>query len=275
MNVIPIKTEYIHANEGYGKIINSVKEICQENDYLIISETPISTAEGNLLDESKYTPGLLAIFLADVWSKYFWGYILCPLFGCKERTKKNLRKMPKEVRNHKQLILKEYGLKYALQPTAEAGVDLSNVPEQYVSLLPKNPEKSAQTIKDEIKRITNKNIHVIIIDTDGTYQFHNTKYTTLPFAIKGIVSGTGVFGYMLRRFSKKIGPTVLASTIELNVNDLIKLANIAEECEKRSNENFFGTVYDMKNKFNSNFNDISSEMLNRVTHVPAVIIENK
>ena len=275
MNVIPIKTEYIQANEGYSKIIDAVKDICQDNDYLIISETPISTAEGNLLDESYYNPGLLAIFLAEFWSKYFWGYILCPLFGCKERTKKNLRKMPKEARNHKQLILKEYGIKYALQPTAEAGVDLSNVPDQFVSLLPENPMKSAKNIQYEIKKITNKTVHVVIIDTDGTYQFHNTKYTTLPIAIQGIKSGTGVFGFMLRKFSKKLGPTVLASTIDLDVNKLIELGNIAEKCEIKSNNDFFETIYDMKSTFNSNFNDISPEMLNNVIHIPAVLIKNE
>ena len=64
--------------------------------------------------------------------------------------------MPHEARYHKQFILEKYGLKYALQPTSEAGVDLSNVPEQYVSLLPENPQKSADYIKEIIHKKTGK-----------------------------------------------------------------------------------------------------------------------
>ena len=58
--------------------------------------------------------------------------------------------MPKEAYKHKAFILKRYGLKHALQPTAEAGVDLSNVPGNYVSLLPNTPKQSANKLKELI-----------------------------------------------------------------------------------------------------------------------------
>ena len=149
---IPIKTNYILPNSGYDTLINHIIEYCENDDYIIISETPISIAEGNLVDEEKYTPRIMAFILTELWSKYLWGYILCPLLNYKERTITNLRKMPKEARNHKEFILKEYGFKYALQPTSEAGVDLSNVPDNYVSLLPENPQKTAHIIKEEIRK---------------------------------------------------------------------------------------------------------------------------
>lgn len=269
---IPIKTEYIQPGEGYDKLVKNIASSCHDNDYVIISETPISTAEGNLLDENEYKPGFLAYLLTELWSKYLWGYILCPLLGYKQRTIKNLRRMPSEARNHKQLILEEYGLKYALQPTAEAGVDLSNVPGQYVSPLPVNPSASARTIKNEVKQIAGKDVHIIIIDTDATYTFHDKKFTTLPQSINSIHNGTGVFGYILRRFSEKLGPTILASTIDCDTDKLIKLGNIAEKCQVDNSENFFETIYNMKSVFNTDYDNITINMLNTVTHIPCVII---
>ncbi len=274
-NTIAIKTDYILPGEKYDKLVNQISLKCKENDYIFISETPISTAENNLCDESNYKPGILAYILTEIWSKRIWGYILGPLLKYNQRTITNLRKMPKEARAHKQFILEEYGIKHALQPTAEAGVDLSNVPEKYVSLLPSNPQKSAKIIKEKIKDKTGKNVNIIIIDTDPIYEFHNIKYTTLPISIDKIKNNTGIFGYILRAFSKKLGPTILATTTNDDIEFLINLGNIAEKCQTENSENFFETVYNMKDTFKSNYDNITTDMLNTVTHIPAVIIRFK
>ncbi|NIR87632.1 coenzyme F420-0:L-glutamate ligase [Candidatus Bathyarchaeota archaeon] len=51
---------------------------------------------------------------------------------------------------------------------ANAGVDRSNVPgERNVALLPENPDHSAQKIRREIKRLTGREVAVIISDTHG------------------------------------------------------------------------------------------------------------
>ncbi|WP_241776194.1 coenzyme F420-0:L-glutamate ligase [Methanosphaera sp. WGK6] len=269
---IPIKTEYIIPGEGYSKIIKGIIEVCENNDYIIISETPISTAENNLVDESQYIPGILAYILTELWGRYIWGYILGPLLKYKKRTINNLRKMPPEARVHKQFILEKYGLKHALQPTAEAGVDLSNVPGQYVSLLPENPMKSAHKIQKNIKEICGKDVHIIIIDTDATYEIHEKLFTTIPLSLNSIKNNTGIIGYFLKIFSKKVGPTILASTIKCNIYKLIELGTIAEKCQKENNENFFETIYNMQNVFDTDYNQITNDMLKTVTHIPAVLI---
>ncbi|PAV07692.1 coenzyme F420-0:L-glutamate ligase [Methanosphaera cuniculi] len=273
---IPIKTEYIKPGDGYDELIFKISQLAQDDDYIIISETPISTAENNLVNESEYTPGILAYLLCDLWSKYLWGYILAPLFGYKKRTIKNLRQIPKQARNHKQFILKEYGLKHALQPTAEAGVDLSNVPGEYVSLLPVNPQKSAQKIKDEIKKRSNINVNVIIIDTDPVYKFRNTLFTTLPISHSDIKNNTGIFGYLMRIISEYIGPSILASTTkDISIENLIKLGSIAEEVEVKYSDNFFETIYNMKDEFKCDFDNVTVEMLDTINHIPGVIIRCK
>ena len=270
----PVESNYFKANEGYSRLIDLLTDKCHDGDYVFISETPISTIEGNLIDESDFDSGIISFLITELWCRYLWGYILCPLLGYDERTIKNLRRMPKEARKHKAFILKRYGLKHALQPTAEAGVDLSNVPGNYVSLLPENPEESAFKIRDMIRKKSDKNVEIIIIDTDPTYKFKNTYFTTLPKSIKGITNDTGIFGYVLRAFAKKVGATPLATTVDMNIEELIHMANLAEECQKNNSTNFFETIYNMQETFNTKYDEITVEMLDSINHIPAIIIHN-
>lgn len=271
MKSIPIKTEYIKPNEGYAKLVNLISTKCIDGDIIIVSETPISTAEGNLIDESKYNHGILAYLLCDIWSKYLWGYVLAPILGYKKRTIQNLRRMPKKARAHKQLIYEKYGLKHALQPTSEAGVDLSNVPGEYVSPLPENPDRSAKKLKEEIYKKSNKNVDVIIIDTDPTYEFKGKLFTTLPKALAEIKTDMGIYGYLMQIVSKKRGATILATTQnEYDIDKLIEMANIAEDVQRNASDNFFETIYNMQDEFNTD--KITEDMLLKVTHIPAIIL---
>ena len=162
--VIPIETGYIKPNDDLSVIINPAREIMEDGDYLVIAETPISVSQNRLIDESEYTPSIKAKLITTLWSKYLWGYVLGPLLKIKKRTIKNLRRLPEETKAHKEVVIQLYGLKHALKPASEAGIDLSNAPGTYVSLLPDNPKKVADDIKKEI----GKNICVMIIDTDAT-----------------------------------------------------------------------------------------------------------
>lgn len=269
---IPVKSKYFKPSEGYDNLVKSIISVCKDDDLVFISETPISTIEGNLVDESQYKYGIVSYLITELWCRYFWGYILGPLFGVSQRTIKNLRDMPIEARNHKEFIYRKYGLKYALQPTAEAGVDLSNVPGTYVSLLPENPEKSARKIKEMVCDKSGKNVEVIVMDTDPTYKIRNTYFTTLPQSLKDIYNDTGIFGYLLRFFSKKIGVTILASTVNIDLDRLIYLANCCENCQRINSDNFFETVYNMKETFSSSYDDVNIEMLCSVCHIPAVLV---
>lgn len=272
---IPVFCEYINNNEGYDKLIESLSDIIRDDDLIIVSETPISTCEGNLVDENKYHPGILSIIITEAWCKILWGYILGPLLKIKPRSIQNLRKLPPEARKHKEFILEEFGIKYALQPTAEAGVDLSNVPDSYVSLLPENPLKSANIIKNIIKDRYDKNVEVIIIDTDSTHSIRGKYFTTLPKSVDGIKNSTGIYGYFLKSFSRNEGCTPLASTLKLELHTLIDIGNLAEDCQRKHSTNFFETVYNMTEEFDTNVDNVSDQMLQSSTHIPAVIIRNK
>ena len=265
--VIPIETGYIKPNESLDQIIKPAKELMKDGDYLVIAETPVSISQGRLVDESKYKPSLTAKFLTVVWSKYLWGYILGPLFKIKKRTIKNLRRLPKETEAHKEVVLQLYGLKHALKPASEAGIDLSNAPGTCVSLLPENPEKVAKEIKEEIDR----EIIVMIIDTDATYMRHGKYFTGLPIAIDGIDADNGFFGYLKGQMSENMGSTPLGCSEEIDVETALKMANIAEDYQK-SLSTEMKTIHSVKSVLGTEISEVTIEALDSITHTPAVII---
>lgn len=268
---IPVKTGYIKPKESYRIIIDRAANLLEDGDFLVISETPISVSQGRLVDESRFKPSVLSIILADVWSKYLWGYLLGPLFRIKTRTIKNLRKLPPEARTHKRVILEYYGIKHALKPASEAGVDLSNVPGSLVSLLPDDPTGVSMDIASKIRTDHGKKVTVLIIDTDACYQIFNTKFTSLPIAVEGIRSDMGFFGYLLGRFATMLGPTPLGISESKDIRHILEVANAAENFHK-NNETDVETVYDMSKAFNGDIGDVTIEMLDSIEHTPAVIV---
>lgn len=272
--IIPIITDYIKPGESYDSIIHQASKYLKDGDFLVISETPIAISQGRIVDEKNFKPSLVAVLLADVWAKYLWGYILGPVFRIRSRTIQNLKKLPKEARNHKQLILDYYGYKHALKPASEAGVDLSNVPGSSVCLLPEDPDAVVADISAKIISNYNKDVTVVIVDTDVTYQLRGTKFTSIPIAMPGIKKNLGIFAYMLGRIGKVKGPTPLAVSNNEDAEKIIKIAKIAEDYQKEK-EISMATVYDMTETFNEDITGVTIEMLESVEHAPAVIIRKR
>ena len=268
--VIPIETGYIKPNGSLNPIIEPATKLMRDGDYLVIAETPISVSQGRLVDEAKYKPSLKAKFLAVIWSKYIWGYILGPLLKIKKRTIKNLRKLPKETSAHKEVVLQLYGWKHALKPASEAGIDLSNAPGTSVSLLPENPEEVAKSLKNKI----NKDITVMIIDTDATYMKNGHYFTGLPIAIDGIEANKGVIGYVKGQLSENMGSTPLGCSRKISVEEGLKIANIAEEYQK-SLDTAMPTIHSVKSVLNVDGGVVTVEDLDSITHTPAVILRKK
>lgn len=268
--VIPIETGYIKPNENLNSIINPAKEIMEDGDYLVIAETPVSVSQGRLVDESRYSPSLKAKFITTVWSKYLWGYVFGPILGIKKRTIKNLRRLPKETYAHKEVVLQLYGLKHALKPASEAGIDLSNAPGSCVSLLPENPQKVAKQLKAKI----GKNVCVMIIDTDATYKKNGKYFTGLPIAIDGIEANKGVIGYVKGQLGENMGSTPLGCSENISVEEGLKIANIAEDYQK-SLATEMSTIHSVKSVLGTDESSVTIEALDSITHTPAVIIRKK
>ncbi len=125
----------------------------QNGDILVISHVVVSRAEGNVVNLDSVVPSNFAKTFAQQFGKDR------ALIETILRESKSIVRMG----DGKLITETRHGL-----ICANAGVDKSNVPgERNIALLPKNPDSSAQRIRQEIRKLTDKNIAVIVSDTHG------------------------------------------------------------------------------------------------------------
>jgi len=102
---------------------------------------------------------------------------------------------------------------------ANSGVDQSNVPgERIVALLPKNPDRTARTIRMRIRKLTGKDVAVIISDTHGRPLREGEINIAVGVAginpIRDRRGETDLFGYVLKVKQTAVADE-LASAAEL------------------------------------------------------------
>jgi coenzyme F420-0:L-glutamate ligase/coenzyme F420-1:gamma-L-glutamate ligase len=165
----------------------------QENDILVLAQKIVSKAEGRLVNLTTVTPSSKAIELA-------------------QKTEKDprvveliLQESNEIVRTRVGAIIVEHKLGFVC---ANAGIDHSNVAgdgdnqEEFVLLLPVDPDQSAKQIRDAIKRKINKNIGVMIIDSHGRAWRNGTVGLCIGLSgIPALIDERGwkdLFGYTLK-----------------------------------------------------------------------------
>ena len=130
----------------------------QNDDILVLAQKIVSKSEGRMVNLATVTPSQHAIELA-------------------QKAEKDPRVMELMLQESNEIlrirvgtIIVEHKLGFVC---ANAGIDHSNVmgngneKEEYVLLLPEDPDQSARNIREQIKQITKKNIGVMIIDSHG------------------------------------------------------------------------------------------------------------
>jgi len=152
LEIIPVKIkEEIEPNTD---IIDLVLKSTVINDYdiLIFSQKIISKNEGRIVDLSSVNPSLLASGIASSYGK---DPRLVELI---------LSESKRIVRMQDSVIIVESNHGFVC---ANAGIDESNVRDGYVTMLPEDPDQSADKLKKQIEQRTKKNTAVIISDTFG------------------------------------------------------------------------------------------------------------
>ncbi|HUU79681.1 MAG TPA: coenzyme F420-0:L-glutamate ligase [candidate division Zixibacteria bacterium] len=174
IEIIPVKNiPIIEIGDNISKIIldclNKNKLSIKENDVFIIAQSIISRAEGEIIHLNNIEPSDFAIEIAKQSNK-------------DPRHVEIILKEAKNICKYRNGVLvteTKHGF-----VCANSGVDKSNVSnEEAVSLLPKNPDKSAKEIREYLEKKTKKKIAVIISDT------HNR-----PFRIGAINIAIGCSG---------------------------------------------------------------------------------
>ena len=176
----------------------------QDGDIIVVSHIVVSRAEGRVVDLNNVEPSPFAAQLAEELNKD------PRLVEVILRESRGIIRMG----DGKLITKTKHGF-----ICANSGVDKSNVPGQNnVALLPKNPDDSAQKIREEIKRITGKDVAVIISDTHGRPLREGEINIAIGVAgIKPIRNRRGekdLFGYALRVKRTAIADE-LASAAEL------------------------------------------------------------
>ena len=130
----------------------------QDGDILVLAQKIVSKAEGRMVNLASVTPGKEAVRLAARTGK-------------EPRLVELILKESNEVlRVREGTIIVEHHLGFVC---ANAGIDHSNVAgrgdatEEYVLLLPENPDRSANEIRKEIETKTGVRLGIAIIDSHG------------------------------------------------------------------------------------------------------------
>ena len=152
IQIIPVKIQKdIVPNDNLVDLVLESTEI-QDGDILVFSQKIVSKNEGRILSLSSVNPSLLANGISSSYNK---DPRLIELI---------LSESKRIVRMENGIIIVETNHGFVC---ANAGIDESNVQDGYATLLPEDPDRSANLLKERIEQKTEKNIAVIISDTFG------------------------------------------------------------------------------------------------------------
>jgi coenzyme F420-0:L-glutamate ligase/coenzyme F420-1:gamma-L-glutamate ligase len=160
----------------------------QNGDILVVTHVIVSRAEGKVVNLDEIVPSEFAKNIAAQYEKD------PALVEVVLRESKSIKRMD----DGKLITESKHGF-----VCANGGVDKSNVPgERIVALLPEDPDRSAEKIRQEIKRLTDCDVAVIISDTHGRPLREGEINIAIGVAgIKPIRDRRGekdLFGYVLR-----------------------------------------------------------------------------
>ena len=161
----------------------------QQGDILVLAQKIISKAEGRWVNLETILPSQEAAELAEQTEKD------------PRLVEMILQESRQVIRQRPGLIIVEHRLGFIC---ANAGIDHSNVrgSEDWILLLPENPDASAAKLKAAIEHETGAEIGVMIIDSHGRAWRNGTVGITIGLSgIPGVVDRRGeidLFGYQMR-----------------------------------------------------------------------------
>jgi len=206
MQLFKVNTQLIKPGDNLVEIIlnalDKQKLTIEDGDLFAIASKIVATVEGCLKKLSSAEPSEEAKKLA----KY---YNLEPNFVeiVLQESKLIYGGVSKALLTLKNNIL-----------TANAGVDHKNVPRGYVALWPKNSQKSAEKIREEIQKRTDKHVGVLIIDS---------RVTPLRMGTTGVALGIAGFEPVRDyRFKKDLYGNPILITRHAIADDIASAAHL-------------------------------------------------
>jgi F420-0:gamma-glutamyl ligase-like protein len=252
-------------------IVQSVTDLCEDEDIVVVSEKALSVASGQIVDESHAKAGFVATVLAKFWMRIVWGYVLGRMCHLSKRTLWRLRHYPlPDGAAHKQMTIQHVGFRQSLLYYSEGGIDLSNLPYSLAALPLANRELECERLLNVITNSTKKRLSVMIVDTDKTYTYGRMYLTARQAAIKGIKS-LGIIALIIGRalrWNARATPLAVCGRV-LSVEEALTVADTAD---KARGHGAGRTVWDMARRFGVSLNEVTWEMIEQVPHRPIVLI---
>lgn len=198
LSLIPLKNmPFIRQGDHLADIlIKSLEEnqvVLQDNDILVLAQKIISKSEGRTVALAGVSPSERAGELARLAEKD------------PRVVELMLRESADVLRVRAGTIIVEHKLGFIC---ANAGIDHSNVPgneggqENFVLLLPEDPDRSAKGIREAVEKISGKKIGVMVIDSHGRAWRNGTVGVCIGLSgLPAVVDERGwhdLFGYTLR-----------------------------------------------------------------------------
>ncbi|MFZ5819229.1 MAG: coenzyme F420-0:L-glutamate ligase [Chloroflexota bacterium] len=160
-----------------------------DGDILVVTSKIVSKAEGRMVDLANVTPSERALNLARQSDKD------------PRVVELMLQESSEILRVRVGTIIVEHRLGFVC---ANAGIDHSNVDptEDWVLLLPENPDRSAEQIRHKIEAVTDTRLGVLVIDSHGRAWRNGTVGVAIGLSgLPGLVDLRGqpdLFGFRLR-----------------------------------------------------------------------------
>lgn len=213
---IPLIRRGDHLADIILKSLQESNQELQDDDILVLAQKIISKAEGRMVNLASIHPSPRAIQLGEETEKD------------PRVVELMLQESSEVLRSRKGVIVVEHKLGFVC---ANAGIDHSNVMgagdsnEEFVLLLPEDPDTSAKQLRDQILRSTGKRIGVMIIDSHGRAWRNGTVGICIGLSgIPALVDERGwhdLFGYTLKA-------TIVAVADELAAAASLMMGQAAE-----------------------------------------------
>lgn len=149
---IPIVNEGENIAELILNALEKQNKALEDGDIILIAETLVSKAEGNIIKLGDILPSDDAILIA-------------------KKSKKDSKLVEAIIQEAREVV--EVGPDFVITETkqgfvcANSGIDESNVGDGLATPMPENADLSARKIREELEKVTDKKLAVIITDTQG------------------------------------------------------------------------------------------------------------
>ena len=160
----------------------------EEKDIIILTSKIVSKALGRTRKLSEVTPGKKALAISArtgkdaKWLQMIFdeGHQILAIIPLKGAIERHIINTSQDIETGKELVEHEQALcitrgKDGRIHTCDAGIDGSNHPPNIVSLLPKDPDAEARKIREQIQKLSGKQVAIILADTEmipfGTMDF--------------------------------------------------------------------------------------------------------